>query len=134
MTLPAHTQRELITAGDLTTNHVTPTPQTRRCPTCRAWCLVAIPYLLHGATWVDHTPTTTYGELVALTHGHRTWTATRRALEHRSVETIRTTPADEARDVHVTHSCGTTWPTHPNPKYRHQPKNTRRTYPTECPY
>ena len=114
MTLPVHVADQLTTAGDLTTDRVTTKPRERRCPTCRVLCLVAIPDLRSGAHWITHHPTTTYGELLALTTGARTYDVQRAEVRVRNAEQITAINADHSGRIHVQHLCGHSSPQHPN--------------------
>lgn len=114
MTLPIHVADQLITAGDLTTDRVTAKPRERRCPHCRVLCLVAIPELRHGGRWFSHHPTTSYGELLALSSGAATYEIRRGGVRVRTAEQINAINADRSGRIYVAHICGTFSPRHPD--------------------
>lgn len=113
MPIPSHVQRALIAAGDLTEARIGARPQHRRCPTCGAACQTAIPTLHSGAHWVDAWPTTSLGELLALTSGRATYAVRMRDMEVRDAEYITAISADKAGYIHAAHECRNPSVAHP---------------------
>lgn len=123
MPIPTHVQSALIASGDLTPTRISTRPQHRPCPTCRAACQTAIPTLLSGAHWVDAWPTTTLGELLALTSGRATYAVRPREMEMRDEFYIGAIDANRAGFIHAAHICGNPSPIHPRPKFFRAPSN-----------
>lgn len=131
-TMPKRVQDALIAAGDLTPDRISAKPRPRRCPTCGAWCLAAIPAWQVGATYVEPAPTTSLGELLALTSGRRTYSVVDGAMEKRAAYEIRLTPADRAGWVHAAHECSQPQE-HFHPTYS-PPSRRRNPFAGEPPY
>lgn len=119
MTLTAAAHNRLHSEGLIDERGVTRRPRPATCGTCRLAVTAAIADTgFTTSCWP--TPTTTLGELQALTAGLRTYTALPDALLHRDHHRIRSNDADH-RHVLVEHRCGDT-PPPPNPI--HQPRAT----------
>lgn len=124
-----HVQAHLIAAGLMDEDRVTRRPRPGTCRHCRHAVTAAITD--SGFTilcWP--TPTTTLGELVALTNGLTTYTQLDDELLYRDDFRIRGHNADHTR-VLVRHQCGDT-PPPPNPL--HQAARARRDLPAAPPF